>query len=128
MALTLSTAARNASVDAVTSLITSLRLYTGSIPADCGAVDVGNTLIAEFTLSPGTFVAAIDGSSTLADTISTVAIGSGDIAWGRFMYSGGVLFDCTAGTGASDLIFDNLTVAAGQTVAVTSGTYTQPAS
>jgi len=66
MAMQLSTTVRNARLDAIEDTITAegdvfLRIYSGSMPANCGAAETG-TLLAECELSANFMAAAASGA------------------------------------------------------------------
>lgn len=125
MAVTHSTAARNAATDAVTALIgASGRLrfrLTGTVAAP-------GTSVANLALSATAFGAAASGTATAnAITSDTAAAGNASpVATATLETSGGtVVIHCAVAASASDINMTNgLTVAANDTVACSSLTYT----
>lgn len=134
-AFKLGTAARNAAVDGIVDLIDggagagTCGIRTGSPPTNPGDADSG-TLLGTLTFSDPAFGAAASGTAT-ADTISsdTSADNSGDAGHFRVYDSdSNVIFQGTAGEAADtpDMEFDNKTIVAGGTIAISSFTVTQP--
>jgi hypothetical protein len=127
MAVTHSTAARNTMVDAVTALINA---GTTDATGDIAFLTAADVLVANPTFSATAYGAASSGVATAnAITSDTNAVG-GTIA--KFQHrdrdntvvvSGSV----TATGGGGDYEITSVAVAAGETVAVTSSTYTGPA-
>jgi hypothetical protein len=123
MAATLSTAARNAACDAVVDLIDAgaaggkLKIYTS-----------GAALLVTITLSTTAFGAAATGVATLAGTpLSGTATGAGTADNATITDDADTVI--LSGTlAAFGITLDNTSIAIGQTVIVTSGTHTQPAS
>lgn len=125
MAVTHSTAARNAATDAVTALIgTSGNLVFRT----SGTVGSPGTAVATLPLSSTAFGAASSGTATAnAITGDTNATGNASpIATATLQTSGGtVVIHCAVAASGSDINMTNgLTVAAGDTVTCSSLTYT----
>jgi hypothetical protein len=125
MAVTHSTAARNAATDAVTALIgTNGRLafrLTGTVSAP-------GTVVALLPLSATAFPAAVTGTAT-ANAISSDTNATGNaspVATATLQTNGGtVVIHCAVAASGSDINMTNgLTVAAGDTVSCSSLTYT----
>lgn len=143
MALSLSTAARNAAAAAIATLVDGgsgagvLRIYTGTKPATPATTATG-TLLAEFTLSdpafgsPSTGVVTLDVTPALTDS----GITNGTAGYFRLLDSTeaaatglGVLDGTVTATGGGgDLTLNTTTISTGVNVEVTSGTITMPAS
>jgi hypothetical protein len=126
MAVTHSTAARNAATDAVTALIgVSGRLVFRISPSTVAAP---GTAVATLLLSATAFAAAVTGTATAnAITSDTNAAGNASpVAFATLQTSGGtVVIQCQVAASASDINMTNgLTVAAGDTVSCSSLTYT----
>jgi hypothetical protein len=125
MALTLTTAARNAAVDAVTALINV------SAPGKF-KIRASTTDLAILILSSTSFGASSSGTATgtsLPKTVAAVATGTAD----NFLITDGANTTVLSGTvtatgGGGDATLNNTSIAAGQTVNLTTLTYTQPAS
>ena len=129
MALQLSTAVRNARLDAIESnsgTAAVLKLRTGAQPANCAASDSG-TVLCSMTLPSDYFSAASSGAMAKNGTWSGTGIGGGGtIAHFRLYKSDGstVVAQGTVGIGSGDLQVDNNVIADGQVVTVTSFTLT----
>ena len=126
MAVTHSTAARNAATDAVTALIsTSGKLVFRISPSTVAAP---GTAVATLSLSATAFAAAVTGTATAnAITSDTNATGNASaVAFATLQTSGGtVVIQCSVAASASDINMTNgLVVAAGDTVSCSSLTYT----
>jgi len=126
MAVTHSTAARNAATDAVTALIsTSGKLVFRISPSTVAAP---GTAVATLSLSATAFGASATGTATAnAITSDTNATGNASpVAFATLQTSGGtIVIQCSVAASASDINMSNgLTVAAGDTVSCSSLTYT----
>ena len=131
MALQYSVAVRNAQLDAVEVTVSTaplLRIYSGSAPANCAAAASG-TLLAEMTLPSDWMAAASSGSKALAGTWQDAsANATGTAGHFRLYDSGGTTCHAqgtvTATGGGGDLTLDNVSIASGQSVTITSFTIT----
>jgi hypothetical protein len=126
MALQLSVAVRNARLDAfesTTGTSAKLRLFTGSVPANCGSADPAGQ-IAELTLPADWMNAAGSGQKTLLGTWTGTASGSGTAISFRIKDSAGTTchLQGTVGLGSGDLSLDNNVIANGQTINITTFT------
>jgi hypothetical protein len=130
MSVQLSTTLRNAQLDQVETVLSTaplLRIFTGAQPANCAAADSG-TKLAELVLPSDWMNAASSGAKTLLGTWSVAAIAAGTAAHFRLKDSAGT--NChlqgsiTATSGGGDMELDNVVIAIGQTVAVTTFTLT----
>lgn len=126
MAVTHSTAARNAATDAVTALLgVSGRLVFRISPSSVAAP---GTAAATLVLSATGFGAAATGTATAnAITSDTNATGNASaVAFATLQTSAGVVvIHCAVGSAGSDInMTPSLVVAAGDTVACSSLTYT----
>lgn len=127
-------AARNAAVDANSTALNggSVRIYSGTAPANADASLSGNTLLAQATLGSPAFGAAVNGVAT-ANSITgdSSADATGTPTFFRLLTSGGsVEYQGTAGTSGTELILTGLTsgqIIAGGTVNIASLTVTQDA-
>ena len=133
---TLSNAARNAAIAAVTARIDNgsgagkIRIYSGTKPAGPDTALSGQTLLAEFTCQDPAFTAGATGVQTLDVTpaMTTVGLAAGTAAWARMVDSNNVAeIDLTVGTSAADLILNTTTISVGLALEITSGSLTQPA-
>ena len=125
MAVTHSTAARNAATDAVTALIST----SGNLKFRLsGTVSAPGTVVATLPLSATAFGASSSGTATAnAITSDTNATGNASaVATATLETSGGtVVIHCAVAASGSDINMTNgLVVAAGDTVSCSSLTYT----
>lgn len=125
MAVTHSTAARNAATDAVTALIGASGKLAFRLS---GTVSAPGTVVATLSLSATAFAAASSGTAT-ANTITSDTNAAGNaspVATATLQTSAGVVvIHCAVAASASDINMTNgLTVAAGDTVSCSSLTYT----
>lgn len=126
MAFQLSTAVRNAMLDAIEATIGTdavLKIRTGSPPANCGTADSG-TVLATMTLPSDWMAAASSGSKAKSGTWQDLeADATGTAAHFRVYASDGTTCHqqgtVTATGGGGDMTVDNTSVATGQTITVT---------
>jgi len=125
MAVTHSTAARNAATDAVTALIGANGRLAFRLT---GTVSAPGTVVALLPLSATAFGASATGTATAnAITSDTNATGNASpVATATLQTNGGtVVIHCAVAASGSDINMTNgLTVAAGDTVSCSSLTYT----
>ena len=132
----ISTAARNAACDAIVDLLDAgagpgtIRIATGAPPTNVGDADSGTTL-ATLTFSDPAFGAASTGVATAsAITSDTSADNSGDAGHYRAKDSNSnTIFQGTCGEAADapvDMQFDEKSIVATGTVAISSMTVTVP--
>jgi len=128
MAVQLSVAVRNARLDAIETAIgvsAKLQIYTGSMPASCATAASG-TKILEDTLASDWAAAASTGSKSFNGTpIAGVGLSPGGSAgYFRIVDSAGTTCHLqgtiTATGGGGDMTIDNVSIATGQAVNVTS--------
>ena len=129
MAIQLSVAARNGRLNAIeTELGTTpvLKLRTGAQPATCATADSG-TVLCSMTLPSDHMADAASGAKAKAGTWSgTGSGGGGTVAHFRLYKSDGTtcVMQGSVGQGSGDLSLDNVVVADGQTITVTTFTIT----
>lgn len=131
MAVQLSTAVRNARLDAIETSIGSaavLKIRTGSPPADCGEADSG-AVLATLMLGSDWMAAASGGSKALSGSWADAAAdATGTAAHFRLYASDGTTCGLqgtvTATGGGGDMTVDNTSFASGQAFSVTSFTLT----
>ena len=124
MAVTYTTAVKNARMDAVAAQIDG--------GAGAGVLQIGTTsmasVLAEFTLNDPCAAAASGGVLTLSGfpKSDTSANNTGTAAAARIRDSNGVdiITGLTVGTSASDINLDSVSITAGQTVTINSATIT----
>ena len=127
MAFTLTTATKNAMLDAAAALTNNglVRPYAGSVPADANAALGGATLLGTITLGATAFASASGGSITLnASTRDEAADATGTASFFRIFRSDGttVVFQgtITATGGGGDMTLPSTSITAGQPIEVTS--------
>jgi hypothetical protein len=132
--LRLSTTARNAAAEAVTTLLDAgsgpgkIELRTGSMPATPQTAATG-TLLATVVLSDPQSGAASAGVDTITNPASVTGVADGTAGWARFLDSNNVVvMDCdvTATGGGGSITLSTTTVSTGVTVDLDAITYTQP--
>jgi len=124
---------RNALLDIIETTVGAspvLKIRTGAQPADCATADSG-TVLAIITLPADWMAAASSGSKVKAGTWSdTSADAAGTAAHWRLYASDGTTCHAqgtvTATGDGGDLTLDDVTIEAGQTVTVTTWTWTAP--
>lgn len=129
MSLQYSETLRNNQLDAIETTISTtpiLEIRSGSPPADCATADSG-TLLASLTLPSDWMAAASGGAKAKSGTWEdTSANNTGTAGHFRVKDSGGTVTHIqgtvTATGGGGDLTLDNTSIAAGQTVTITSFT------
>jgi hypothetical protein len=143
MAVRISTAARNAMVGQISTLVDGgssagrLRVYTGSQPAGPGTAPSG-TLLLDIALNDPAFGSPATGTITAAQSpaLSGTGAANGTAGWFRLLDSteaagsglGVVDGDVTATGGGGNLQLSTTSISTGLSVAITSLTVTQPAS
>ena len=125
MAITYSTAAKNARLDAVATLIDA--------GAGAGKLEIGTTgmasILATFALADPSCAAASGGVLTFdfdPDISDTSADNSGTAAAARIRYSNNtdIITGLTVGTSGTDIVLDSVSITAGQTVTLATATIT----
>lgn len=123
---------KNAQQDAITTKLGAsalLNIYSGSQPASPDTAIGAQVLLATLTCN-ATFAPAASGGvltlNAIANGTGTAGAGGGTTAtWYRLTTSGGTAhIDGTVGISGADLNLNNTNIATGQTVSVTSSTYT----
>jgi len=107
----------------------TLKIYTGSQPADADDAASGTLLVTINLDGTAAFGAGSNGVATADNSpaLSGVAGNSGTAGWFRAADSTDAnRIDGSVGEGSGDLSLDNTDIASGQTVTVTSWTVTQP--
>jgi hypothetical protein len=132
MAIQLSTTARNAMMDAITTTVgtsATIRLYSGTAPATVGTSLSGNTLLAELACSSTFAPSASSGVLTLNSiTNDSSADASGTASFFRVYKSDGTtaVIQGTVGTSGADLNLVSTSITSTQPVQITSFTLTAP--
>ncbi len=127
--VTLTVEARNAQADALARLLDngSIKVYSGSAPANVDAALSGNTLLATCPLSATSAPAAASGSltfNTITDDSSIDA--SGNAAFYRTFKADGTtaVTQGTVGTSGESMTLADLALVAGGTLSISSMTHT----
>ncbi|MGQ0565591.1 MAG: hypothetical protein ACT4OK_11040 [Gemmobacter sp.] len=129
MALQLSVAVRNATLDAIETAIgtaPTLEIRSGSVPASCAASDTG-TLLASITLPSDWANAASGGAKTLLGTWQDASADAAGTAGHFRIKQGGTCHaqgTCSATGGGGDITFDNTVFAVGQEINIAGFTIT----
>ena len=126
--LQISDATANAGVNALCALANggSIKLYTGSQPANANTALGAQTLLVTLALSATAFATAVAGVATANSITAATAVASGTATWFRVYKSDGtsVVFDGTVGTSGCDLNMNSNVISSGATVGVSSLTFT----
>lgn len=126
MALGLSTAVRNAMLDALTTQTGGsalLRIYDGTRPATGGTA---TNKLAELTCNATFAPASSGGVLTLNSITSAAALLTGTATWARLVKSDGttLIADMGVATSGAEVTIPSTALSAGATVSVTSATFT----
>jgi len=133
--LRLATATRNVMMDAVNTRVNvgsgaaTVKVYSGTQPADANTGLSGNTLLATFTLDDPAYGSSSAGVITLAGVPrATTGVAAGTATWFRMESSDPfTILDGDVGTSSATLILNTTTISIGVAVSITAGTLTQPA-
>jgi hypothetical protein len=134
MAIQMSVAVRNARLDAIeTTAGTSakLQIWSGSAPASCATASSGTKLV-EFALASDWAANAASGSKAFNTVSNATAVAGAPTNAGYFRIVDSAGTTChmqgtvTATGGGGDLTLDNISIATGQVVAISSWTWTEP--
>lgn len=132
MALQFSEAVRNARLDVIESTIGTdavIKIFDGSIPANCGTADAG-TVLATLTLPTDWMAAASSGAKAKSGTwADSAADATGTADYFRLYASDGTTCHAqgtvTATGGGGDLTVQNINFATGQAFTITAFTLTE---
>lgn len=133
MTLQLSTAVRNARLDAIEASVGAsaiLKIKTGAPPATCATADSG-TVLATVSLPSDWMAAASGGSKALSGTWQDLSADNAGTAAHFRIYASdgttcGIQGTVTIAGGGGDMTVDNNVLAAGQAFNVASFTITDP--
>lgn len=133
MSLQLSTSARNALLDAVYADMGGsvvIRLFDGTMPANCAGADAG-TKLAEYTLAASWMGTSSGGQKAIINTpLVVAALASGLATYFRVYKSGGATCEMQGSLsisgGGGDMVVDNANIVAGQNVTITGWTWNAP--
>jgi len=126
----LSNAAANAAVNAITDLLGNgyLLIYDGAQPATTDTAITSQVLLAELRFASPAFGAASGGAATAnAITGESSANATGTATWFRALKSDGTtaVFDGSVGVSSSNINLSSTSITAGDSVEISSFTYTQ---
>jgi hypothetical protein len=117
------TARRNAMMDDVRAALAggSIKVYSGTQPANANTALSGNTLLATLTLASPAGAVSSGGTFTFGTITSGTAAATGTASFARFFQSDGttVVCDCDVGTSGATFILDTVSIVSGGTVAAT---------
>lgn len=128
MALQESVAVRNARLDAIETTVgtsAKLKMFTGTVPANCAAADPAGPLCT-LSLPSDWMAAASSGAKALAGSWSGTASASGTAISFRIYATDGTTcgMQGTVGQGSGDLSLDNSVIVNGQTITISTFTIT----
>lgn len=129
--LQMGTTLRNARLDTIETTVgvsAVIKIWTGTQPAACATADSGTKLV-EFDLASDWAATASSGSKSLNGTpISATAAATGTAGYFRLYDSTATTchMQGTVGTSGSDLTIDNTSITSGQTVTISSLSFTEP--
>lgn len=131
MAYKLGQAWANAALDGARARFNTgfIRIYSGTEPATAGTALSGNTLLAELTTgNPATGAAASNTLTFNAITQDASADATGTATFFRIFNTDGTTVEGQGSVGVSgaDLNINSVSIVAGGTVSITSGTITLP--
>jgi len=135
--LHLSTAARNAAVNSVVSLIDGgasdpgvINIYDGTMPATPATAVSTQVLLATLTFSDPSFLTGSTANGAVAAdeiTPDSDAAATGTATWARILDGDdAVVMDVDVGLSDATLILNTTSVVAGGTVSIASATFTMP--
>jgi hypothetical protein len=127
MTIGLSTTARNARLDAITTQAGAnalLKLYSGTRPSTGGTV---TTLLATLTCGATLAPASSGGVLTFNAITAGTAAATGTATWARLTTSGGTfVMDMDVGTaGPAEVVMGTTSIVSGAQVSISSGTLTE---
>ena len=129
MAIKFSEAVRNARLDAIETAVSTsavLKIRTGPPPADVATADSGTALVI-FALPSDWMNAASSGAMTKAGTWVNTGIAAGDAGHFRIYASNGTtqhIQGIVTGATGGDMNLDNINIAVGQVVTISTFTLT----
>jgi len=105
----------------------SLRIFSGTVPANIDAALGAAVLLATLPMSATAFGAASSGVATANAITSATAAASGTASFFRVLESDGTtgVYQGTVGTTGAELNLSTVSILSGGTVSVSSMTYTQ---
>lgn len=130
MTIQYSAAVLNAKLDVletVTGASAKLRIYSGSVPANCAAAATG-TLLVEIALPADWMSAASGNAKTKSGTWTGTGAAAGTAGYFRVVDNAGTTTHAqgTAGASGTDMILDNAVIAVSQNITVNTFTVNGP--
>lgn len=131
MTIQMGTTLRNARLDQIETTVgvsAIIKIWTGAQPSTCATADSGTKLV-EFDLASDWAAAASSGSKALSSTpISATAAATGTAGYFRLYESTAATchMQGTVGTSGTDMIIDNTSITSGQTVQISSLSFSEP--
>ena len=114
--------ARNARLNALNTQLgatSTLKIFSGALPANCGAADPSGTTLCTITLPATPFAAASGGVMAMTGSWTVSASGTGTAASFRIYDSSSVCQQQgDVGTSGTAMILNNTSISSGQTVTV----------
>lgn len=130
MTIQYSAAVLNAKLDVLestTGASAKLRIYSGSVPANCAAAATG-TLLVEIALPADWMTSASGNSKVKNGTWTGTGVAAGTAGYFRIVDNAGTTAHAqgTAGMSGTDMILDNSSIAVSQNITVNSFTVSGP--
>lgn len=117
------TTPRNNMMDQIRTALAggSIKVYSGTQPANANTALSGNTLLATLTLASPAGAAPSGGTFTFGTITSGTAVATGTASFARVFQSDGttVVCDMDVGTSGATFILDTVSIVSGGTVAAT---------
>lgn len=110
----------------------SIKIYDGSVPADCDTALGAQVLLATLPLTSTAFGNAADGTGKATATAATITNDSAADATGTASFfracrnDGQAIIQGTVGTSGADLNLNSVSITSGATVSITSWTVSVP--
>lgn len=126
MAFQFSTSARNAALDALETAVgtaPTLKIWSSTVPANCAAADSAGTILATLVLPSDWMAAASGGVKGLSGTWQDASADATGTAGHWRLYQGATVHaqgTVTVTGGGGDLTLDNVSIASGQQITITS--------
>ena len=99
MALLVNDGVNNVAVDAVTTNLTTLNIYSGTQPETAGGDDSASTLLA--TIDNIIFTSSVNGSAGLYSADTGAGLAAGTAGWGRLYGNDGTSYVIDGGCGTA---------------------------
>lgn len=129
---TISAAAENAAMDAVTNLLNAggagvIEIYDGTQPATPETAVTSQNKLVTLTFSATAFGASVNGTATANAITQGTAIATGTPTWARLKSGAGTaVMDVNVGTANTTIVLASGTINTGNSVPISSFTLTHP--